>query len=198
MADAINASSTEDLKENYDSEENAENQRPLLLIVEDNSDIRQYIEESLKEDYRILQACNGKEGKDLALDQMPDLIVSDIMMPEMDGIEMTKKLKEDIRTSHIPIILLTAKTSATDQQEGYDSGADSYLMKPFSAKLLLSRIRNILSGRRRLAEYIVQQNFSTILSKEDLNKKEKFSDEKISQMEMKPPKKQELICLPLT
>lgn len=178
LADAINASSTEDLKENYDSEENAENQRPLLLIVEDNSDIRQYIEESLKEDYRILQACNGKEGKDLALDQMPDLIVSDIMMPEMDGIEMTRILKEDIRTSHIPIILLTAKTSATDQQEGYDSGADSYLMKPFSAKLLLSRIRNILSGRRRLAEYIVQQNFSTTLSKENLNKKEKFSDEK--------------------
>ena len=166
LADAINASSTEDLKENYDSEENAENQRPLLLIVEDNSDIRQYIEESLKEDYRILQACNGKEGKDLALDQMPDLIVSDIMMPEMDGIEMTRILKEDIRTSHIPIILLTAKTSATDQQEGYDSGADSYLMKPFSAKLLQSRIRNILSGRRRLAEYIAQQNFSSILSKE--------------------------------
>lgn len=79
---------------------------------------------------------------------------------------MTKILKEDIRTSHIPIILLTAKTSANDQQEGYDSGADSYLMKPFSAKLLQSRIRNILSGRRRLAEYIAQQNFSSILSKE--------------------------------
>lgn len=138
----------------------------VSISVEDNSDIRQYIEDSLQEDYRILQACNGKEGKDLALAQMPDLIVSDIMMPEMDGIEMTKILKEDIRTSHIPIILLTAKTSANDQQEGYDSGADSYLMKPFSAKLLQSRIRNILSGRRRLAEYIAQQNFSSILSKE--------------------------------
>ena len=144
--------------ENGKSEENAENQKPLLLIVEDNNDIRQYIEESLQEDYRILQGCNGKEGKDLALEQRPDLIVSDIMMPEMDGIIMTKLLKEDIRTSHIPIILLTAKTSAIDQQEGYDNGADSYLMKPFSAKLLQSRIRNILSSRRRLAEHIVQQN----------------------------------------
>ena len=89
---------------------------------------------------------------------MPALIVSDIMMPEMDGIEMMKILKNDIRTSHIPIILLTAKTSPLDQEEGYDSGADSYLMKPFSAKLLQSRIRNILSGRRRLAEYIIQHN----------------------------------------
>lgn len=178
LADAIHASSTEDLKENSYLEENADNQRPLLLIVEDNSDIRQYIAESLQEDYRILQANNGKAGKVLALEQMPDLIVSDIMMPEMDGITMTKALKEDIRTSHIPIILLTAKTNANDQQEGYDSGADSYLMKPFSAKLLQSRIKNILSGRRRLAEYISQQNFSTIISKDNLNKKEKFSEEK--------------------
>ena len=156
------------------SEESTVHQHPLLLIVEDNSDIRQYINESLKEDYRILQASNGKEGMELAIQQSPDLIVSDIMMPEMDGIEMTKLLKEDIRTSHIPIILLTAKTSATDQQEGYDSGADSYLMKPFSAKLLQSRIRNILSGRRRLAEYIAQKSFASFNS-QDSNKVKKLS-----------------------
>ena len=178
LSDAIPTLSTDGLKEGSDRDGNAGNQHPLLLIVEDNSDIRQYIEDSLQEDYRILQACNGKEGKDLALEQVPDLIVSDIMMPEMDGIEMTKILKEDIRTCHIPIILLTAKTSATDQQEGYDSGADSYLMKPFSAKLLQSRIRNILSGRRRLAEYISQQKFPTILSKENFNNKEVPSGEK--------------------
>ena len=154
----IDASPAERLRDTQ-SEESDKNQRPLLLIVEDNCDIRQYIEESLKEDYRILQAENGKEGKELACRQIPDLIVSDIMMPEMDGIEMTKILKKDIRTSHIPIILLTAKTSTNDQLEGYDSGADSYLMKPFSAKLLQSRIRNIFSGRRKLAEYIVQKNF---------------------------------------
>ena len=129
--------------------------RPLLLIVEDNDDIRQYVNESLCEDYRIIEARNGKEGRDLAFNQTPDLIMSDIMMPEMDGIEMMKILKNDIRTSHIPVILLTAKTTPNDQEEGYNSGADSYLMKPFSASLLHSRIRNILSGRRRLAEYLL-------------------------------------------
>lgn len=139
-------------------EEEQEDAHPLILVVEDNDDIRQYIDESLCEDYRIIQARNGKEGRDQAFQEMPALIVSDIMMPEMDGIEMMKILKNDIRTSHIPIILLTAKTSPLDQEEGYDSGADSYLMKPFSAKLLQSRIRNILSGRRRLAEYIIQHN----------------------------------------
>lgn len=142
------------------SKEPTEDIRPLLLIVEDNADIRLYIEESLHEDYRIIQACNGREGMEQAFSKVPDIIVSDIMMPEMDGIKMTHILKEDIRTSHIPIILLTAKTSINDQEEGYDSGADSYLTKPFSAKLLHSRIRNILSGRRRLADYIVQKNIS--------------------------------------
>ena len=142
------------------SKEPTEDIRPLLLIVEDNADIRLYIEESLHEDYRIIQACNGREGMEQAFSKVPDIIVSDIMMPEMDGIKMTHILKEDIRTSHIPIILLTAKTSINDQEEGYDSGADSYLTKPFRAKLLHSRIRNILSGRRRLADYIVQKNIS--------------------------------------
>ncbi len=132
-------------------------ERPLLLIVEDNSDIRQYIAESLREDYRLLQADNGREGRDLAFAQIPDLIVSDIMMPEMDGIEMTQQLKADIRTSHIPVILLTAKTSLNDQEKGYDSGADSYLTKPFSAKLLHSRVKNLLASRHRLVEYLTRE-----------------------------------------
>lgn len=149
------------------SKEPTEDIRPLLLIVEDNADIRLYIEESLHEDYRIIQACNGREGMEQAFSKVPDIIVSDIMMPEMDGIKMTHILKEDIRTSHIPIILLTAKTSINDQEEGYDSGADSYLTKPFSAKLLHSRIRNILSGRRRLADYIVQKNISQFKTSAD-------------------------------
>ncbi len=144
---------------NADGEERKDS-RPVVLIVEDNDDIRTYIDESLQEDYRILQARNGKEGCDMAFLHSPDIIVSDIMMPEMDGIEMTKVLKNDMRTSHIPIIILTAKTSPQDQEEGYDSGADSYLMKPFSAHLLNSRIRNIMSGRRRLAEIILQRGVS--------------------------------------
>lgn len=162
------------------SDKSQEEQRPLLLIVEDNSDIRQYIEESLQEDFRIILTSNGKEGRDMAFEQMPALIVSDIMMPEMDGIEMTKILKEDIRTSHIPIILLTAKTSINDQEEGYDSGADSYLMKPFSSKLLQSRIGNILSGRRRLTEYIVQKNMD-VFAKSQLNGNQEMKAETITQ-----------------
>ena len=161
------------------SKEPTEDIRPLLLIVEDNADIRLYIEESLHEDYRIIQACNGREGMEQAFSKVPDIIVSDIMMPEMDGIKMTHILKEDIRTSHIPIILLTAKTSINDQEEGYDSGADSYLTKPFSAKLLHSRIRNILSGRKRLADYIVQKNISQFeTSADEQQTSQKATEEK--------------------
>ena len=161
------------------SKEPTEDIRPLLLIVEDNADIRLYIEESLHEDYRIIQACNGREGMEQAFSKVPDIIVSDIMMPEMDGIKVTHILKEDIRTSHIPIILLTAKTCINDQEEGYDSGADSYLTKPFSAKLLHSRIRNILSGRRRLADYIVQKNISQFeTSADEQQTSQKATEEK--------------------
>ena len=137
-------------EEAYDTEDTS----MQLLIVEDNDDIRQYIADSLADDFKILQAANGEEGLRMALEHIPDIIVSDIMMPKLNGIELTQQLKEDIRTSHIPIILLTAKDTQEDKEEGYDSGADSYLTKPFTAKLLTSRIRNILANRRRLAERI--------------------------------------------
>ena len=133
----------------------------LLLIVEDNADIRQYIADSFSEDFRILQATNGQEGLQMALEHIPDIIVSDIMMPHMNGIEMTKKVKANISTSHIPVILLTAKVTDEDKEEGYDSGADSYLTKPFTAKLLGSRIQNLLSTRRHLAELIVSRSSAT-------------------------------------
>ena len=168
ILDEKDSDDTPDSLEENDEKEQTD-VRPLLLIVEDNDDIRQYINESLCEDYRVIEARNGKEGRDLAFNQIPDLIVSDIMMPEMDGIEMMKILKNDIRTSHIPIILLTAKTTPIDQEVGYDSGADSYLMKPFSASLLHSRIRNILSGRRRLAEFIIQHSLSGANASLDIN-----------------------------
>ena len=151
----------QEAKNNYESSEEDEeikDQHPLVLIVEDNNDIRQYIADSMGEDYRIVQATNGREGVATAIEQIPDIIVSDIMMPEMDGITLTRALKEDIRTSHIPIILLTAKDSINDKEDGYDSGADSYLTKPFTAKLLNSRIQNLLNARRRLAELIMFRN----------------------------------------
>ena len=149
------------MDETDEGDTQTDDERPLLLIVEDNADIRQYVQESLGEYYRIIQAADGLEGLSAALEQIPDIIVSDIMMPVMDGISMVKRLKEDVRTSHIPMILLTAKTSANDQEEGYDSGADSYLTKPFTARLLNSRIRNLLSSRRQLAELVAMRGIST-------------------------------------
>lgn len=163
-----NALHKEDKKEETNEEQenikptDAEEQSPLLLIVEDNDDIRQYIVDSLCDDFRILQAKNGVEGAELATEHLPDLIVSDIMMPQMNGIQLTKRLKDSIQTSHIPIILLTAKDTDEDKEEGYDSGADSYLTKPFTAKLLTSRIRNLLASRRRLAELLSNNDVESI------------------------------------
>lgn len=136
---------------------------PILLVVEDNADIREYIANELQDTYKILQANNGKEGLILALRYTPNIIVSDIMMPEMDGIAMCKGIKENMNTSHIPVILLTAKDSIQDKEEGYDSGADSYLTKPFSAKLLRSRIKNLLEMRKRPARQIVENVPSTVV-----------------------------------
>ena len=133
-----------------ENSETPESNRPILLIVEDNLDIRDYIADAFKEQFIIKTAENGKQGLEQAFDCIPDIIVTDIMMPGMDGTVLCKTLKEDVRTSHIPIILLTAKDSLQDKEEGYMAGADSYLTKPFSASLLSSRIQNLLEQRKRL------------------------------------------------
>lgn len=142
--------------ENLDLEEpdKTSDHRPLILVVEDNDGIRDYLLESLSDSYRIMTAVNGKEGVELALSEVPDIIVSDIMMPVMDGMEVCRKLKSNVVTSHIPIILLTAKNAIEDKEKGYEIGADSYLTKPFSARLLRNRIKNILDMRDRLFGYI--------------------------------------------
>lgn len=142
---------------NHMMEIDASRQKPTLLVVEDSPDIIDYISSSLDSTFVVIKGRNGREGMNIALERIPDIIVSDIMMPEMSGIEMVRLLKADIRTSHIPIILLTAKDSVEDKAEGYDSGADSYLTKPFSIKLLLSRVNNLLEGRQRLASAIMQR-----------------------------------------
>lgn len=144
------------VKDNVEETTEMDNKKPTLLVVEDNPDIIEYIASSLDDSFVVLKGKNGREGMNIAIEKVPDIIVSDIMMPEMDGIEMVKILKNDVRTSHIPIILLTAKDSVEDKEEGYDSGADSYLTKPFSVKLLLSRINNLLESRRRLASAITR------------------------------------------
>ena len=127
---------------------------PIVLVVEDNTDIREYIRSSFTDIYEVITAKDGKEGWELAQARIPNIIVSDIMMPVMDGIELCKRIKEDMRTSHIPVILLTAKDSLQDKEEGYASGADSYLTKPFSAKLLHSRINNLLETRKKIASLL--------------------------------------------
>ena len=134
--------------------------RPSILVIEDNKDIRDYVVHSFRDKFRVLEAENGKEGLDCALQNIPDIIISDIMMPEMDGIELCKAIKEDIRTSHIPVILLTAKDTLQDKETGYEIGADSYITKPFSAKLLRLRVRNILEGRKRLMQIIMRKTSS--------------------------------------
>lgn len=173
--DAIHAvQSTEQerlIPENIEDENvSSEEGRPIILIVEDNPDIREYIRSSFCDIYEIITACNGQEGWELIQSQIPDVIVSDIMMPIMDGLELCRLVKSDIRTSHIPIVLLTAKDSLKDKEEGYDSGADSYLTKPFSAKLLHSRIHNLLEVRKKIAASITFTSAKDTKTDDDTDK----------------------------
>jgi DNA-binding response OmpR family regulator/nitrogen-specific signal transduction histidine kinase len=126
---------------------NHADKRPVLLIIEDNEDFRFYLKDNLKQHYSIIEAKNGKDGLQAALTSLPDLIVSDIMMPEMNGIDLCKKIKTDPRTSHIPVILLTARTAEEQKIEGFESGANDYVTKPFSFEILQSRIKNLIAQR---------------------------------------------------
>lgn len=128
------------------------NQHARILIIEDNLDVRNYLSGLLQPDYLILQAENGKEGLQKARNQEPDLIISDVMMPEMDGYEMCRVIKEDIEISHIPVILLTARASQEEKHIGLDAGADDYILKPFEAKELHLRVHNILTAKKRIYE----------------------------------------------
>ena len=125
---------------------------PTVLIVDDNADIRTYLRSILQGQYRLLEAEDGKRGLELAREQVPDLIVSDVMMPVMNGLEFCQQVKKDDISSHIPVILLTARALEKHQIEGYESGADAYITKPFSPELLLARIDNLLHSRHQLKD----------------------------------------------
>jgi signal transduction histidine kinase/ligand-binding sensor domain-containing protein/DNA-binding response OmpR family regulator len=130
---------------------------PCVLLVEDNQDLRTFMARALAEEYEVFEAADGEEGIALAIEKIPDLILSDVMMPGLDGFELCRRLKEDERTSHVPIILLTARTGDESRHQGLRLGADDYLAKPFDAEDLWLRIRNLIDQRRKIARKYEQR-----------------------------------------
>jgi len=163
---------TYDIQQDNTRKINAElnTQSHSLLIIDDNPDIRSYIRSFMGKDYSILEAVNGKDGLEMATQYIPDIIICDIMMPVMDGIECCKALKNEIHTSHIPVIMLTA--CALDEQRiaGFETGADSYISKPFNSKVLKARVLNLVQNRIRLKHFF---DDPTTLSKESISSLDK-------------------------
>lgn len=128
--------------------------KPEILIIDDNSDIRTYLRSVLSQKYNVSEASDGKSGLELARRTVPDIVLSDIMMPVMDGLEFCEQLKTDKAICHIPVILLTARNLDEQRAEGYEHGADAYIAKPFSLRLLLSRIENLIESRKKLSQVL--------------------------------------------
>ncbi|WP_455613787.1 substrate-binding domain-containing protein [Bacteroides congonensis] len=149
----------EELEKNYDSS------KPSVLVIDDNADIRSYVHGLLHTDYTAIEAADGSEGIRKAMKYVPDLIISDVMMPGIDGIECCRRLKSELQTCHIPVILLTACSLDEQRIQGYDGGADSYISKPFSSQLLLARVRNLIDSHRRLKQFFGD---GQTLAKEDV------------------------------
>jgi YesN/AraC family two-component response regulator len=147
--------------------DNVDQDKYIVLIVEDNTDVREFIKDSLSNDFQIEEAANGDQGVRKAMQIIPDLIISDIMMPKMNGNELTKRLKNDEKTSHIPIILLTAKSEQESKLEGLETGADAYLTKPFDTKELQIRINNLINIRRKLQEKYSKVDFIPLKKSEE-------------------------------
>lgn len=139
--------------------------KPEVLIIDDNNDIRTYLRSALSDLYKVSEAADGKTGLEIARRIVPDIIISDIMMPIMDGLEFCNQLKNDKAISHIPVILLTARSLDEQRAEGYEHGADAYIAKPFSLHLLLSRIENLIQSRRQLSEFFSGNNENEDISK---------------------------------
>lgn len=152
------------IEEHYDSE------KPLILIIDDNADIRTYIRELVQQEFAVLEAADGTEGIRKAMKYVPDVIVSDIMMPGIDGIECCRRLKSELQTCHIPIVLLTSCSLDEQRVQGYDGGADSYISKPFNSQVLLARLRNLISSARRIRQLV---NDSQVIAREDVSDMDK-------------------------
>lgn len=145
--------------EEYDSS------KPSVLVIDDNEDIRSYVHGLLHSEYTVIEAADGSEGIRKAMKYVPDLIISDVMMPGIDGIECCRRLKSELQTCHIPVILLTACSLDEQRIQGYDGGADSYISKPFSSQLLMARVRNLIDSHRRLKQFFGDRQ---TLAKEDV------------------------------
>jgi signal transduction histidine kinase/ligand-binding sensor domain-containing protein/DNA-binding response OmpR family regulator len=155
----------EDYEESTDSSEHrirGSTKFPLILIIEDNADMRLFIKNEFRDDYNVIEAHNGNIGLDKAFNEMPDAIICDVMMPGIDGYGVCSTIKHDERTSHIPIIMLTAKSSEQHTIEGLESGADDYIAKPFSSAILRVRIKNLIESRILLRKKFVKEPFATL------------------------------------
>jgi signal transduction histidine kinase/ligand-binding sensor domain-containing protein/CheY-like chemotaxis protein len=146
--------SFEESKDSDGIDEEQQDEKNIILVVDDNADVRTYIRGALEPIFNVTEAANGKEGIQKAQQIIPDLVISDIMMPEIDGYQLCVRLKKDIETSHIPIILLTAKASEDSMAEGLETGADDYITKPFNIDLLVIRVKNLIRLRRQLQQKI--------------------------------------------
>lgn len=173
-------------KDGADTNNEGTDDRPILLIVEDHPEIREFLKSVWKEKYEVYEAADGQEGIDMALRIVPDLIVSDVRMPKINGIELCKRLKADERTSHIPIIVLTAGTGEDYEMRGLQSGADDFVEKPFKIRVLSKRVDNLIEGRRALRtkysqELKLQASDMAITSTDELflNKVQQLLDDKL-------------------
>ena len=148
---AVYDASQESLSSGLFIDEDMSESKKTVLVIDDNQDVRSYLKSMLSFDYNVLEASNGQEGLKTARKFVPDAVICDVMMPVMDGMECCRILKSDIRTSHIPVLMLTAYAVEEQKIKGYECGADSYISKPFSSELLLARIGNLINSRQMLA-----------------------------------------------
>ena len=155
----INNSEVSKSKESVKNRVKGNGNKEIILIVEDNKDVRNYICEQLIQEYSVIDAANGEEGILKSEQFMPDLIISDVMMPKKDGYQFSKEIRENEKTSHIPIIMLTAKAALDDKLEGLETGVDAYLTKPFSAKELQVRVKNLIYQRKQLRRRFSKATF---------------------------------------
>lgn len=190
-AEQLGNTTTENTAPLSDLLESEEPAKASLLIIDDNNDIRSYLKELFEKDYNVITAEDGKAGLEITRKKLPDLVVSDVMMPEMDGLEFCQEVKSDMTTSHIPIILLTAKASTQHELEGLQTGADDYVRKPFDSRVIQSRVETLLNNRKNVQSYFAnkirfepniqppEENKSLSLEEDFIEKAIKFIEENI-------------------